>query len=74
MSKKIKIKGKCPRCGSKLEMCSLCYKFSHMYESKVTELLLICTNNNCYESCGYGNSIKFRWVNHRTIKIEGLWD
>ena len=30
MSKKIKIKGKCPRCGSKLEIGSLCYEFSWM--------------------------------------------
>ena len=27
MSKKIRIKGKCPRCGSKLEIGSLCYEF-----------------------------------------------
>ena len=31
MSKKIKIKGKCPRCGSKLEMGLLCYEFSYRY-------------------------------------------
>ena len=38
MSNKIKIKGKCPRCGSKLEICSLCYEFSYIDESEVTEL------------------------------------
>lgn len=38
MSKKIKIKGKCPRCGSKLEICSLCYEFSYMDEPEVTVL------------------------------------
>ena len=74
MSKKIKIKGKCPRCGSKLEICSLCYEFSYIDESQVTELLPICTNNNCDESCGYGSEIRYRWINHRTVKIDGLWD
>lgn len=69
MSKKIKIKGKCPRCGSKLEMGLLCYD-----RPEVTELLPICTNDNCDESCGYGSEIKYRWINHRTIKIDGLWD
>ena len=60
MSKKIKIKGKCPRCGSKLEMGLLCYEFSYMDETEVTELLPICTNNNCDESCGYGSEIRYR--------------
>ena len=67
MSKKIKIKG--TRCGSKLEMGLLCYD-----RPEVTELLPICTNDNCDESCGYGSEIKYRWINHRTIKIDGLWD
>ena len=39
MSKKIKIKGKCPRCGSKLEMGLLCYEFSYMDEPEVTVTL-----------------------------------
>ena len=69
MSKKIKIKGKCPRCGSKLEMGLLCYEFSYMDEPEVTELLPICTNNNCDESCGCGSEIKYRWINHRTVKL-----
>lgn len=38
MSKKIKIKGKCPRCGSKLEIGSLCYEFSYIDEPEVTVL------------------------------------
>lgn len=38
MSKKIKIKGKCPRCGYKLEIGSLCYEFSYIDEPEVTVL------------------------------------
>lgn len=45
-----------------------------MDEPEVTELLPICTNDNCDESYGYGSEIKYRWINHRTIKIDGLWD
>ena len=38
MSKKIKIKGKCHRCGSKLEIGLLCYEFSYMDEPEATVL------------------------------------
>lgn len=74
MSKKIKIKCKCPKCGSKLEIGSLCYEFLYMDELEATELLPICTNDNCDELCGYGCEIRYRWINHRTVKIDGLWD
>lgn len=73
MSKKIKIKGKCPRCGSKLEMGLLCYEFEYIGKPEVIECP-ICTNNNCDESCGYSSEIKYRWINHRTVKIDGLWN
>ena len=52
----------------------LCYEFSYMDKPEVTELLPICTNDNCDESCGYGSEIKYRWINHRIVKIDGLWD
>ena len=48
--------------------------FLYMDEPEATELLLICTNDNCDELCGYGGEIRYRWINHMTVRIDGLWD
>lgn len=65
MAKKIKVKGKCPICGNKMIWGS-----NEYYEEPWTrEYLPICTNNDCDLSVGYGSDIKFRFINHRTVKI-----
>ncbi len=70
MKKKIKIKGKCPICGSKMVWSS----WEYYGEPYTRQYLPICENENCYLADGYGSDIKYRWINHRTIKIEGLYE
>ncbi len=69
MKKKIKIKGKCPICGSKMVWGS--WKYDN---DPHTDFLPVCENEDCDLSLGYGSDIKYRWINHRTVKIEGLLD
>ena len=49
---------------------------SWMYTNEPwTETFLpVCINHNCELFDGYGSNIKYRFINHRTVKIEGLWD
>lgn len=67
MAKKIKVKGKCPICGSKMIWGSCGYYMGD--EPSMREYLPICTNEDCELSCGYDSDIKFRFINHRTVKI-----
>lgn len=71
MAKKIKIKGKCPKCGSKMIWVEWLVMFSHGSHSDACP---VCTNEECDESVGYGSNVKYRFINHRTVKIEGLWE
>ena len=66
----IKIKGHCPLCKSKMQWST----WQHYGEPWTNVELPICTNENCNLSCGYGSNIKFRFLNHRTVEIEGLYD
>ncbi|WP_395546777.1 MULTISPECIES: hypothetical protein [unclassified Lacrimispora] len=68
--KYIKVKGKCPRCGNKVAIGS-CGFYG---EPGSYEFLPVCTNEDCEESYGYGGTIKIRFINHRTVKIDGLWE
>jgi len=74
MSKRIKIKGKCPRCGSKLVIVSIWTRFAYMNYPELVKDVPVCTNVYCDESCAHYNNIKYRWINHRTVKIDGLWE
>lgn len=66
----IKVKGKCPLCNSKMIWAS----HEYMNEPWTREYLPICTNEYCDLWSGYDSNIKYRFINHRTVKIEGLWD
>lgn len=68
--KQIKVKGRCPVCGSKMIWGSwMCAN-----EPWIETFLPVCINHNCELFGGYGSNIKYRFINHRTVKIEGLWD
>lgn len=67
--KDIKVKGKCPRCGSKMIWGSWMY----VNEPHTEEFLPVCTNENCDEYYGYGNDVAYKFINHRTVKILGFW-
>jgi hypothetical protein len=68
--KRIKVKGKCPVCGSKVEIG--CWQYHK--EPWTMQFCPICTNDDCNESYGYGGNIKIRFINHRTVKVDELWD
>jgi hypothetical protein len=67
--KRIKVKGKCPVCGSHVEMGI----WEYYKEPWTVKFSPICINDNCIESYGYGGNIKIRFINHRTAKVEGLF-
>lgn len=68
--KKIKVKGKCPKCGNKMTWGSWEYNDA----PSTREHLPVCINETCELSIGYGNNTKYRFINHRTVKIEGLYE
>lgn len=70
MAKQIKVKGKCPLCKSKVEMTSCGY----LNEPETYIDIPCCTNENCELYSGYGTRMKYRFINHRTIKIEGIYE
>lgn len=66
----IKVKGACPRCGSKVVIG--CWEYHK--EPSTKQFMPICTNEDCEEAYGYGGSIKIRFINHKTAKVDGLWE
>ena len=68
--KRIKVKGDCPKCKSRMIWGS----WEYVNEPLTREYLPVCTNEHCDLSCGYGSDVKFRFINHRTVKIEGLYN
>lgn len=68
--KRIKVDGKCPRCGiGDIEF--LPWYYGH---DTLGGIVPCCTNDACQESLGYGNEVKVRFVNHRRAKVEGLYE
>lgn len=68
--KYIKIKGCCPVCNSKVVIGV----FGYAGEPWANDYQAVCTNNDCDEAYGGGEGIKIRFVNHKTAKVEGLYD
>ena len=68
--KYIKVKGVCPRCGSEV-FIGMCGFYGATNQCGYVPM---CSNENCEEWVGYGGDIKIRFINHKTVKVDGLWD
>ena len=68
-NKRIKVKGKCPLCSNKMQWGH----WEYINEPWTRQYLPMCENEDCDLYGGYGSNVKWRFINHRTVKIDGLW-